>query len=217
MQTFRDQGGLWENHSIYEVATPEAFARDPETVLAFYNERRAKALKVEPNAAHLALAELEKAAAGVIVTQNVDDLHERGGARKVIHMHGKLMQNLCATCGYRWAALGPIARDERCSYCDGTVIRPDVVWFGEQPYEMDLIFELFKRVETFVAIGTSAAVYPAAGFVEVAREVGARTVEINLKETDRSADFDERIIGPATETVPQWVAAELAAIRPAGG
>ena len=216
LSTFRDKNGIWKQASA-DLATPEAFGNDPETVLAFYNERRAKLLKVEPNAAHRALVELERAAAGAIITQNVDNLHERAGARKAIHMHGRLMQNLCAGCDHRWPEDGPITKDSRCPACDGGVVRPDVVWFGEQAYEMDRIFELFQQVKTFVAIGTSAAVYPAAGFVEGAQKVGARTVEINLKPSERSADFDEQIIGPATETVPQWIATELGAMRMRSG
>lgn len=210
LSTFRDKDGLWKQASA-DLATPEAFAANPQRVLDFYNRRRAQLGAVEPNAAHRALAKLEASGRGVIVTQNVDDLHERGGGRDVIHMHGQLMQDHCAACGHRWAAPGPITLDATCPECGGGPVRPDVVWFGERPNHMDRISTLFDRVEMFVAIGTSAAVYPAAGFVEVAREMGARTLEINLHQTDRSGDFEERIIGPAAQVVPAWVESVLSA------
>lgn len=204
LSTFRDAGGVWSQVRLEDVATPEGFARDPARVLDFYNSRRAGLVEVSPNPAHEALARLE-AAGGVIVTQNVDDLHERGGATGVVHMHGELKKNLCGGCGHRWASQGPMSPEDRCPSCGGGPVRPDVVWFGEYPYHLDRIEELLSRATTFAAIGTSSQVWPAAGFVTMAREAGAHTVEINLEATDMSRVFDERIEGRASEVVPAWV------------
>ena len=210
--TFRDAGGLWSQHRIEDVATPEGFARDPALVQEFYNARRAQAAKARPNPAHEALARLQAEWPGevVIVTQNVDDLHEKGGARDVFHMHGTLAGALCATCGHRWTAPEVMAVGEPCPACHGGTARPDVVWFGEMPYFMDEIFAHLARADLFAAIGTSGEVYPAAGFVDEARVAGAHTVEMNLEPSSVVSRFAETRFGPATRTVPDWVAALLA-------
>lgn len=210
--TFRDAGGLWAQHRIEDVATPEGFARDPALVQAFYNARRAKAATARPNAAHEALARLQAAWPGevVIVTQNVDELHEKGGAQGVLHMHGILSGALCATCGHRWPAPAEMAAGEPCPACHAPTARPDIVWFGEMPYDMDEIFEHLVNADLFAAIGTSGQVYPAAGFVQEATAAGSRTVELNLEPSATVSQFDETRFGPATQTVPEWVAELLA-------
>ncbi|MEX0349096.1 MAG: NAD-dependent deacylase [Paracoccaceae bacterium] len=210
--TFRDEGGLWAQHRIEDVATPEGFARDPDLVHGFYNARRAQASKASPNTAHEALARLQRDWPGevVIVTQNVDSLHEAGGAERVIHMHGTLAGALCAACGHRWRAPLEMRTGQPCPACNANAGRPDVVWFGEMPYFMDEIFDHLETAALFAAIGTSGQVYPAAGFVQEARRVGARTVEINLDPSDTASSFDQAILGPATQTVPAWVDGLLA-------
>lgn len=201
--TFRDKGGLWSQYDLEEVATPEGFARNPALVHDFYNARRANCMAASPNAAHVALAEL---AAGphevTLITQNVDDLHERAGSRDVIHMHGTLMRALCASCDHRWDAPAAMAPADPCPACTAPATRPDVVWFGEVPYHMDRIMTAVAGADLFVAIGTSAEVYPAAGLVELAM---GETLEINLEPSMRAHAFDRQIGGPATETVPEWV------------
>ncbi|NKX43414.1 Sir2 family NAD-dependent protein deacetylase [Roseicyclus persicicus] len=207
--TFRDKGGLWTRYDLSEVATPGGFARNPALVHEFYNARRANALDAAPNAAHRALARLQGARAGVtLVTQNIDDLHERGGAREVIHMHGQITRALCAACGARWEAPRAMHPADACPGCAARATRPDIVWFGEVPYHMERIADALAACDLFVAIGTSGEVYPAAGFVEEAAGFGAETLEINL---DPSAPgrFDRVIRGPATEAVPAWVAEVL--------
>ena len=211
--TFRDAGGVWTRVRLEDVATPEAFARDPETVRAFYDARRIAALDAEPNAAHRALARLEAERGDLlVVTQNVDDLHERAGTRSLIHMHGELMRALCAGCGARWAwrDRAPLASTP-CPGCGGTAgNRPDVVWFGEMPYDMERILDALERCALFVSIGTSGAVYPAAGFVAEAARAGAATLELNLEPSEGSTLFDETRLGPASEIVPEWVDSLLA-------
>ncbi len=204
--TFRASDGLWENHRIEDVATPEGFAANPDLVHDFYNARRAKAQDAQPNAAHIALARLQSEFAGdvYIVTQNVDDLHERGGA-KVVHMHGALNSALCAACQTRWDAPNVMHKTDTCPNCGTAATRPDIVWFGEMPYFMDEIADRLVGCTTFVAIGTSGQVYPAAGFVQEARNCGAETIEINLEPTGSQYMFDRQITGKATQTVPAWV------------
>lgn len=210
--TFRDEGGLWSQHRIEDVATPEGFARNPELVQGFYNARRKGAAQAKPNPAHLALAKLQKDFAGevVLVTQNVDGLHEAGGSDGVLHMHGVLAGALCAACGHRWAAPQEMHADEPCPSCTAPEGRPDVVWFGEIPYHMDEILTHLSRADLFAAIGTSGQVYPAAGFVQEALTAGAHTVELNLEPSAVVSDFAETRFGPASETVPLWVAELLA-------
>ncbi len=205
--TFRDEGGLWSQHRIEDVATPEGFARDPLLVQGFYNARRVGAAAAKPNAAHKALARLQRDWSGdvTLVTQNVDDLHEKGGSPQVIHMHGELAGALCAACGHRWRAPAEMAPDESCPACQGPHGRPDVVWFGEMPYHMDRIYTALAQADLFAAIGTSGQVYPAAAFVQEAASAGAHTVEINLEPSAVTSDFDECRQGAATEAVPAWV------------
>ena len=205
--TFRDERGLWAQHQIEDVATPEGFARDPALVHAFYNARRVQAAQAQPNAAHRALARLQRDWPGevVIVTQNVDGLHEAGGASGVIHMHGTLAGALRAACGHRWPAPAEMAVDEPCPACAGPTARPDIVWFGEMPYFMDQIYGHLAQADIFAAIGTSGQVYPAAAFVHEAIAAGARTVELNLEPSAGVSSFDETLFGPATQVVPHWV------------
>ena len=206
--TFRGPEGLWEGHRVEDVATPEAFARDPVLVQSFYDARRAKLAIVEPNAAHLALARLDAAWPGelLIVTQNVDDLHERAGANRVLHMHGELKSAWCLACDRRLYWEGSLSGRPACPSCGATGrLRPDIVWFGEMPYEMDRIERALMNADLFVSIGTSGAVYPAAGYVQTARYLGARTLELNLEPSQGSHLFHESRIGPAGELVPDWV------------
>ncbi len=205
--TFRDEGGLWSEYDLEEVATPQGFARNPALVHRFYNARRANCLDAAPNAAHAALARLQDFTKGdtVIVTQNIDDLHERGGARDVIHMHGELLRALCGACGHRWDAPREMAPGDACPACGIPATRPDVVWFGEMPYHMETIDRHLSTCDLFVAIGTSGAVYPAAGFVREARRSGARTLELNLEPSDVAGLFHETRQGPASRLVPEWV------------
>jgi len=210
--TFRESGGLWESHSLEEVATPQGFARDPDLVHAFYNARRAAVRGVSPNPAHRALARLEQALPGqvLIVTQNVDDLHERAGSKRVIHMHGELSRALCHACQARWAAPDLMHAGDPCPRCGKPATRPDIVWFGEFPYYMDEIETALSACTTFAAIGTSGQVWPAAGFVQRARATGARCIEINLDQSEVSGDFHEHLIGRAGEAVPAWAERVLA-------
>ncbi len=207
LRTFRDSGGLWEDHDVTKVATPEAFERDPDLVHRFYSDRRNYAAKVEPNAAHIALARLQNEHRGrvTLVTQNVDNLHERGGSSEVIHMHGELFRALCAGCGHRWDAPVEMRTTDPCPSCSLPRTRPDVVWFGEMPYHMDEIHERLEEADLFAAIGTSGTVYPAAFFVVDAARSGARTIEMNLEAGENASAFDEVVNGPATEIVPDWV------------
>jgi len=207
IDTFRSAGGLWERHRPEDVATPEAFARDPDLVLAFYDMRRAAIQEKQPNAAHEALARLDAAWPGelLIVTQNIDDLHERAGARRMLHMHGEHLNAWCRACDRRSRWLEPLLDRPPCPQCGAAALRPDVVWFGEMPYRMDEIQAALRRCDLFVSIGTSGAVYPAAGFVRDARDLGARTLELNLEPSQGSAWFHESRLGPATEVVPAWV------------
>jgi NAD-dependent deacetylase len=213
IDTFRDGGGLWEQHRVEDVATPEAFARDPDLVLRFYDMRREAIQTKAPNAAHLALARLDREWPGelLIVTQNVDDLHERAGAQiglnktRVLHMHGEHLNAWCMACDERSRWSGSLIDRPACPECGEAALRPDIVWFGEMPYRMEEIFEALERADLFVSIGTSGAVYPAAGFVRNAREFGAETLELNLEPSQGTAWFDEARHGPATELVAAWV------------
>lgn len=212
IDTFRGAGGLWENHRVEDVATPEAFARDPELVLRFYDMRREQIQAKEPNPAHEALALLDAQWPDdlLIVTQNVDDLHERAGARRVLHMHGEHLNAWCTACDVRSRWTGSLIDRPACPSCGEASLRPDVVWFGEMPYHMDAIYAALRGADLFVSIGTSGAVYPAAGFVRDARELGVRTLELNLEPSQGSVWFHESRLGPASEIVPQWVAEMLA-------
>ncbi|MDE2595893.1 MAG: NAD-dependent deacylase [Sphingomonadales bacterium] len=208
IDTFRDGGGLWERHRVEDVATPEAFARDPALVQRFYDMRREAIQTRQPNAAHHALSRLDAAWAGdlLLVTQNVDDLHERAGSRRLLHMHGEHLKAWCTACDSRHVWSGPLIHAPPCPACGTAALRPDVVWFGEMPYHMDAIHAALRGADLFVSIGTSGAVYPAAGFVRTARDLGARTLELNLEPSQGGAWFHEARHGPASEVVPAWVA-----------
>ncbi len=214
--TFRDTGGVWSRFSWEELATPQGYARNPQRVLDFYNARRTNLLAASPNPAHTALARLaaHQAAGGrqlTLVTQNVDDLHERAGSPDVIHMHGELLAGWCVSCGWRGHWAQDMPKGGGCPACgDDGQLRPDVVWFGEMPYQMDLIGERLMLADLFVSIGTSGSVYPAAGFVDEARRLGIPRVEINLEPSDNGWMFDRTHHGPASTEVPGWVDALIA-------
>lgn len=215
IRTFRDTGGLWETHDLATVATPEGFAANPALVHRFYSERRLALRGVQPNPAHTALGRLERELGErlTLVTQNVDDLHERGGAAETLHMHGELLQMLCGRCGTRWRWEGESTVETVCPACGArlpsadplSVPRPDVVWFGEMPLHMPAIERAVMDADLFASIGTSGEVYPAAGYVALARACGARTVEINLEPSANAEMFDEQRLGRAGELVPLWV------------
>lgn len=208
VDTFRDKDGIWSRVSIEDVATPQAFARNPAMVHDFYNQRRRGLAAVRPNAAHLALARLEQAFDGafLLVTQNIDDLHERAGSAKLTHMHGELTKALCTACEQRSAWAGDMSEASACPACGAVgYVRPDVVWFGEMPYHMDRIHRALAGCDLFVSIGTSGNVYPAAGFVEQAQLAGAHTVELNLEPSEGHSHFAERRYGRATELAPAFV------------
>ena len=210
IRTFRDNNGLWENHRVEDVASPEGYARDPELVLDFYNQRRAQLLsdEVSENAAHVALARLEEEHSGevLLVTQNVDDLHERSGSKNLIHIHGELMQKRCTRSQQVSEVRTDLNTDDVCECCDAKgTLRPNIVWFGEMPFEMERIEKALQQCDLFISIGTSGFVYPAAGFVSIANSCGAETVTLNLEESDNNHAFDRGIYGPATEVVPKFV------------
>lgn len=218
LDTFRDADGIWSKVRIEDVATPEAFRRDPARVHGFYNARRRSLLdpRIRPNAAHLALAELERRWDGdfLLVTQNIDNLHERAGSTRLLHMHGEMLKSRCALCSQIVPWEQDLSVELSCQSCGSAGgLRPHVVWFGEMPFEMERIYAALARATLFVSIGTSGNVYPAAGFVREARAVaGARTVELNLEPSEGASLFEERRYGPATEIVPRF-AEELLAER----
>ncbi len=205
--TFRDADGLWEGHRVEEVATPQAYESRPLLVQRFYDARRAALAAVEPNAAHRALALLEERLGDdlLLVTQNIDDLHERAGSTRVLHMHGELLSALCRGCRGRFRWADELSDFPPCPGCGSTELRPDVVWFGEIPHGMDIIETALERADLFVSIGTSGAVYPAAGFVQYAAAYGARTLELNLQPSQGTPLFDDSRHGPAGDLVPVWV------------
>jgi NAD-dependent deacetylase len=217
LPTFRDADGLWEGHRPEDVATPEAFDADPLMVHRFYDARRSALSRVRPNAAHRALADLERVLGDdlFLVTQNVDDLHERAGSRRVHHLHGELLSAWCTACDerHRWA--DPLGDDPPCPACGAAALRPDVVWFGEMPYGTDTIHQALFDCDLFVSIGTSGVVYPAAGFVDYAIGGGADTLELNLERAQNS-DFRVSRHGPASELVPAWVTELTAAVEAVG-
>jgi NAD-dependent deacetylase len=208
LATFRGPDGLWEGHRVEDVATPQAFRRDPALVQAFYDARREKLASVEPNAAHRALARLDAEWSGelLIVTQNVDDLHERAGAQRLLHMHGELKSAWCLACDARLPWESELSSGPPCPACgEAGRLRPDIVWFGEMPYEMERIDRALLDSDLFVSVGTSGAVYPAAGFVQTARYAGAHTLELNLEPSLGSVYFEQARTGPAGVLVPEWV------------
>ena len=209
IQTFRGDGGLWEGERVEDVATPEGFARDPDRVQRFYNERRRKLLSgVEANEGHRALARLEREFDGevLLVTQNIDNLHEKGGSQKVLHMHGELLRARCLSCDEDFEIRGDLGSETSCSLCESRgTSRPDVVWFGEMPHHMPRIEKALARADLFIAVGTSARVYPAAGFSELALDAGAETIEVNLERTAGSDRFSRVEEGPAGKVLPKLV------------
>ncbi|WP_426416925.1 Sir2 family NAD+-dependent deacetylase [Aestuariirhabdus sp. LZHN29] len=209
IRTFRASDGLWEDHPIEEVATPQGFAANPELVQSFYNQRRQQLLSGEvlPNPAHLALAQFEAKFDGefLLVTQNVDDLHERAGSRALLHMHGELLKARCQHSGRVREQTTALAVDECCDCCgEKGTLRPHIVWFNEMPFYMEEIYNALERCDLFVAIGTSGNVYPAAGFFDEAQRHGAHTVELNLEPSKVASGFAERRNGPASELVPEF-------------
>lgn len=209
--TFRDKGGLWARFDPMKLATPEAFAADPVRVHDFYNLRRRNLLEAAPNAAHKALARLEAGLADrggslFLCTQNIDDLHERGGSRLVHHMHGSLLRSRCLVCGSALDWSDDLHVTTACPDCSASGgMRPDVVWFGEMPLGLEVVAEALEAADLFVAIGTSGLVYPAAGYVAEASALGVPTVELNLEPADNARVFDDARYGHATETVPAFV------------
>lgn len=212
MGTFRDRNGIWTKHSLEDVATPEGFARNPDLVHDFYNARRRALREARPNNAHFALARLEqsmKKAGGelMLVTQNVDNLHEKAGSRSLLHMHGELSRVMCSACGEKGAWDEDLFTNTECWRCGAQgALRPDVVWFGEIPYGMDDIYGRLSSCDLFASIGTSGEVYPAAGFVHEAQLAGAHTIELNLEPSANAPTFGEGRYGPATQVVDAWVA-----------
>lgn len=215
--TFRDAGGIWERFDPYELATPEAFARDPSKVHAFYNMRRRDLLGSQPNEAHIALARAEKAVEArggrfTIVTQNIDDLHERAGSQNVLHMHGELRKARCGACEWVVRSDTDIDTEAACTRCGAVgAMRPHVVWFNEMPLFLDVIAAELAIATQFVSIGTSGSVWPAAGFVMEARDRGVPTLELNLEPSDAGKVFDDALYGPASQIVPDWVDRLIAA------
>ncbi|MGH1418417.1 MAG: NAD-dependent deacylase [Hyphomicrobiaceae bacterium] len=208
LDTFRDKKGIWSKFDYRDVATPEGFARNPQQVHEFYNMRRNELLKAKPNKAHQALARLERDHPGdvLIVTQNIDHLHEAADSENIIHMHGELQKVFCITCDARQVWTTDLTLETDCPNCKTRgKMRPDVVWFGEMPYRMDEIIASLMQADLFLSIGTSGNVYPAAGFAEGAREAGARTVELNLEPSEGASTFHEAVHGPATEVIPAYV------------
>jgi NAD-dependent deacetylase len=212
MGTFRDKDGIWTRHSLEDVATPQGFARNPRLVHDFYNARRRALRDARPNLAHVALAKLERSVRKtggelMLVTQNVDNLHEKAGSRSLLHMHGELSRVMCAACGEKGAWDEDLFTDTECWRCGKQgALRPDVVWFGEIPYGMDDIYGQLSSCDLFASIGTSGEVYPAAGFVHEAQLAGAHTVELNLEPSANARTFGEGRYGPATQVVDAWVA-----------
>ncbi|MCV6605558.1 MAG: NAD-dependent protein deacylase [Porticoccaceae bacterium] len=209
IRTFRASDGLWEEHRIEDVASPEGFARDPQLVHHFYNQRRQQLLTpgVQPNTAHRALADFERRWDGsfLLVTQNIDDLHERSGSNKLIHMHGELLKMRCSACEHLHSWRQDSSPDTTCSHCHAKgSLRPHVVWFGEMPLQMEQIYQALEQCDLFVSIGTSGNVYPAAGFFQVAHQAGARTVELNLEPSASGSRFNEQQYGLASELVPEF-------------
>ncbi|GEA50888.1 NAD-dependent protein deacylase [Vibrio inusitatus NBRC 102082] len=210
IQTFRAQDGLWENHRIEDVATPEGFAKDPVLVHSFYNKRRQNLLSesIQPNAAHKALGRLEEMLDGnvTVVTQNIDNLHERGGTNNIVHMHGELLKARCSESGQVVEQLTDLNDGDLCHCCQIPYqMRPHIVWFGEMPLQMDKIYAAIEEADLFVSIGTSGVVYPAAGFVHDAKMHGAHTIEINLEPSAVQSEFAEKRYGPAGIEVPKLV------------
>jgi NAD-dependent deacetylase len=217
ISTFRDKDGVWAKYDVEDVATPQGFERNPTLVHSFYNGRRAGLKGAKPNDGHIALATLEqglkaRGADFLLITQNVDNLHEAAGSEHLVHMHGELMKAWCLACDTRTAWTEDMSQATACPHCAKTGgMRPDVVWFGEMPYQMDRLHDAVSSCDLFLSIGTSGNVYPAAGFVAGAREAGAHTVELNLEPSEGASLFAEKIHGRATDVVPAFAKRLLAA------
>ena len=212
IKTFREDDGLWDNYRIEDVCTPEAFERNPDYVNNFYNERRRMIndSKIKPNKAHKSLAMLEQECANdfMLVTQNIDNLHEKAGSKKIFHMHGSINKSYCMNCNFVFDFQTDISTSDICKNCNMSGnIRVDVVWFGEQPKYLDIIYSFLKKTEIFMSIGTSNNVYPAAGFIDYLKQLNknAKLIEFNIEKTSKSILFDEIYIGNATKTVPEFV------------
>ena len=209
IRTFRAADGLWEDHRVDEVATPEAFIRDPQLVQRFYNARRAQLLDgIKPNAGHQALAAFEQQHGGefLLITQNIDNLHEQAGSQNLLHMHGELLKMRCSVSGELFPCEEDLHSERLCACCQQPgQLRPHVVWFGEMPLYMDDIHRALSQCDIFVSIGTSGNVYPAAGFFQVAKQAGAHTVELNLEPSNHGSRFDETHYGPASRVVPEYL------------
>ena len=207
LATFRDSGGLWANFRIEDVATPEAFATNPALVYQFYNLRRdeLKNDQIQSNAAHVALAKLAQKHDVLVVTQNVDNLHERAGTTNLIHMHGELHKVRCLNCNHIHYWVDDLDQTHRCDSCSAGQLRPHIVWFGEMPLQMERIEAELSTADLFMSIGTSGNVYPAAGFVRLAKSAGAQTIELNMEPSQGASFFDEAIYGPASQIVPAYV------------
>lgn len=212
--TFRSEDGLWAKHKIEDVCTPEAFVRNPALVQQFYNDRRRELANVEPNAAHFALVKLAQNWSGrfTLVTQNIDDLHERAGSTHVLHMHGELKKGICTSCEQVSIWIGDMGAQSPCPHCGKAGhMRPWIVWFGEMPYEMETIYSALDQCDLFISIGTSGNVYPAAGFVAHVRSRGrAEAIELNLEPSLGASKFHDGRYGPATKIVPAYVEELLA-------
>ncbi len=212
INTFREKDGLWDNYKIEDVCTVEAFKKNPELVNSFYNERKRNLLdpKIKPNAAHFSLAELEKNCKKdfLIVTQNIDNLHEQAGSKKIVHMHGSLEKAYCMYCNSRVKYDFEVTTNYKCKSCNNKgMVRVDVVWFGEQPKYLNEIYNFLEKTEVFISIGTSNNVYPAAGFIDFLNQINNKILmyEFNLEKTSKSIFFDKRFSGPATKTIPKFV------------
>ena len=210
IKTFRASDGLWEDHRIEDVATPGAFIRDPNLVHKFYNTRREKLLSPEiaPNPAHYALAKLEKIFNGefTLVTQNIDNLHERAGSKNILHMHGELLKMRCKHTNQIYECQSPISVNDSCACCNlAGNLRPHIVWFEEMPLFMDEIYQAVESCDLFISIGTSGNVYPAAGLVQIANQNGAMSIEMNLEESNTASQFKNAIYGKASKTLPNWL------------
>lgn len=208
LSTFRSENGLWNNHRVEDVATIEAYLRNPDSVHQFYNDMRPELLKAEPNPAHLAITELQNnhPAEVNVVTQNVDTLHEKAGNTNIYHIHGQINQIVCMNCGHVFETWGDVSSEDKCEKCGITgMLKPNIVFFGENLLYMNKVDELLKSCDLFISVGTSGVVYPAAGFVQIAKMFGADTMELNMEQTSNNRLFDRHIYGPAGTTLPALV------------
>ena len=208
LATFRSADGLWNNHRVEDVATIEAYFRNPDYVHQFYNEMRPELFAAKPNAAHLAITKLQKEypANTSVVTQNVDTLHEKAGNKNIYHIHGQINQIVCLNCGHVFETWGDVSSEDKCEQCGvAGMLKPNIVFFGENLLYMDTVDRLLSSCDLFVSVGTSGVVYPAAGFVQIAKFAGADTIEFNLETTSNNYMFDRHVTGPAGTTLPQFV------------